>query len=115
MDDDQGKGPDLGDVVGKIQEFQQHLQQTQDRLGLETVEAEAGGGMVQVVANGRRELVSVALEPEVVDPEDIPMLQDLIVAAVNAALVKADRLAQEKVQNELSSMTGGMMPGLFGQ
>jgi hypothetical protein len=71
--------------------------------------------MVKVVANGRREVVSVALEPEVVDPSDIAMLQDLIVAAVNAALVKAEQLAQERVQDELSNLTGGMMPGLFGQ
>ena len=114
MSDSQGSGPDLGEVFGKIQEFQTQLQQTQERLGRETVEGESGGGMVKVVANGRREVVSVVLDPEVVTPSDIPMLQDLIVAATNAALAKADRLAQERVQDELSSLTGGMMPGLFG-
>jgi len=115
MDDDRESGPGLGDVFGKIQEFQEHLQHTQESLGRETVEAEAGGGMVRAVANGRRELVSLALEREVVDPEDIPMLQDLVVAAVNAALAKADRLAQQRVQDELSSLTGGMLPGLLGR
>ena len=117
MTDDQGNQgnmPNMGELFGKIQEFQQRLEETQRRLSEETVEAEAGGGMVKVVANGRREVVSIAIEKEVVDPEDIGMLQDLVTAAVNAALDKAERVAKEKVEAQLGQLTGGMMPNLFG-
>ena len=74
-----------------------------------TVETTAGGGMVKVVANGRQQVVSVRIEKEVVDPDDIDMLQDLILAAVNDALAKS----QEMVSSEMSKLTGGMnIPGL---
>ena len=75
-----------GALFGKMQEFQARMEEMQAKLAEETVTAESGGGMVRVVANGRREVVSVEIEREVVDPEDVGMLQDLIVAAVNAAV-----------------------------
>jgi hypothetical protein len=75
-----------------------------------TVETTSGGGMVKVVANGRQKMVSIQIEKEVVDPEDIEMLQDLILAAVNDALAKS----QEMVSEEMSKLTGGMnIPGLM--
>jgi len=113
--DDNDKIPGLGELFGKVQQFQQRLEETQQRLADHTVEAEAGGGMVKVVANGRREVVSITVEQEVIDPEDAGMLQDLIVAAVNAALDKAERAAKEQVEAELGQLTGGMLPNLFGK
>jgi hypothetical protein len=79
-------------------------------MGNKTVEASSGGGMVTVTANGRQEVLSVKIEPEVVNPDDVEMLQDLIQAAVNDAL----RKAQELVAQEMSKVTGGLkIPGLF--
>ena len=115
MSDEQGKMPGMGELFGKIQEFQTKLEETQRRLAEETVEAEAGGGMVKVVANGKREVLSITVEKEIVDPEEIGMLQDLVMAAVNAALDKAERVAKEKVESQLGQLTGGMLPNLFGK
>lgn len=75
-----------------------------------TVETSAGGGMVKVVANGKQQILSIQIEKEVVDPEDIEMLQDLILSAVNEALTKS----QEMVAAEMSKLTGGLnIPGLM--
>jgi hypothetical protein len=115
MSDSEDKIPGLGELFGKVQQFQQRLEETQQRLGGHTVEAESGGGMVKVVANGRREVVSIHVEREVIDPEEPGMLQDLIVAAVNSALDKAERAAKELVEEELGQLTGGMLPNLFGK
>ena len=74
-----------------------------------TVEATSGGGMVKVVANGRQQVLSIQIEKEVVDPDDVDMLQDLVLAAVNDALLKS----QEMVTNEMNKLTGGInIPGL---
>jgi DNA-binding YbaB/EbfC family protein len=82
----------------------------QEELAEKTVEGTAGGGMIKVVANGRQQVVSIAMEKEVVDPEDIEMLQDMILAAVNDALTKA----QEMVASEMGKVTGGFnLPGLM--
>jgi len=82
----------------------------QEEVGKRTVEASAGGGMVKVVANGKQEVLELVLEPEVVDPEDIEMLQDLVLAAVNEALRKAQAMMTE----EMSKLTGGLkIPGLM--
>jgi len=81
----------------------------QEELAEKTVETAAGGGMVKVVANGKQQVLSIQIEREVVDPDDVEMLQDLILAAVNDALTKA----QEMVSAEMSKITGGMnIPGL---
>jgi DNA-binding YbaB/EbfC family protein len=81
----------------------------QEELAEKTVESSSGGGMVTVVANGRQQVVSIRIEREVVDPEDVEMLQDLVLAAVNDALAKA----QEMVSSEMGKLTGGMnIPGL---
>jgi len=115
MSDDKPGMPDLQQLFGKMQEFQQKMEQVQDDLGAETVEAESGGGMVKVVANGRREVISVVIEPGFDYADDLAMLQDLVTAAVNAALRKAEERMKEKMESSLGNMAGGMIPNLFGQ
>ena len=90
--------------------MQKKMMQLQEELATKTVEATAGGGMVAVVVNGKHELVSIKIDKEVVNPEDIEMLQDLIVAAVNEGV----RKAQEMASAEMSKITGGLnVPGMF--
>ncbi|MDY0004421.1 MAG: YbaB/EbfC family nucleoid-associated protein [Polyangia bacterium] len=114
MSDPNDKMPGLGEIFGKVQEMQRRIQEAQERLGSVTVEAEAGAGMVRVVANGRREVVSIEVEPELLSPGERQMLQDLVRAAVNAALGKAERLAKEKMEESIGQLTGGVLPKLFG-
>jgi hypothetical protein len=98
----------LGNMVKQAQKLQTQMVKLQEELAERTVTASSGGGMVQVVANGRPQIVSVSIEREVVDPEDVEMLQDLILAAVNDALNKS----QEMVSSEMNKLTGGMkLPG----
>ncbi len=97
-------------LMRQVQKMQKKIAALQEELAQRTVEASVGGGMVTAVVNGRQELVSIKIDPEVVNPEDIEMLQDLIVAAVNEAL----RRSQEMVQEEMAKITGGLkIPGLF--
>ncbi|WP_022851301.1 YbaB/EbfC family nucleoid-associated protein [Limisalsivibrio acetivorans] len=97
-------------MMKQAQKMQKKLEEAQEEAAKEVVEASAGGGMVTVKVNGKNELLDINIEKEVVDPEDVDMLQDLIVAAVNEGMTKA----QETVQEKLSSVTGGMnIPGLF--
>jgi nucleoid-associated protein EbfC len=107
------KMPDLGGLMQAAQNMQREMQRIQEELGAKKVEASAGGGMVTVVANGQMQLVSVKIDPTVVDPKDVGMLQDLVTAAVNQALAKAKELAN----SEMAKVAGGMqlpgMPGLF--
>ncbi|GBE02333.1 nucleoid-associated protein [bacterium BMS3Bbin06] len=99
----------LGDLMRQAQKIQAEMAKVQDEAKSKTVEATAGGGMVTAVANGAGELLSVRIEKEVVNPEDLDMLQDLVVAACNEAL----RRAQEMVQAEMSKLTGGLqLPGM---
>lgn len=97
----------MADLFGKMNEFQQKLKETQEQLGDLEVTAEAGGGMVKVRANGNRQILSIKLEKEIIDPDDPDMLEDLIIAGVNKALVEADRAAKEKMQD----VTKGLIPG----
>lgn len=91
-------------------ELQERMEKMQDELKTKTVEASSGGGMVTAVANGAQELVSVKIKKEAVDEDDLEMLEDLVVAAVNLALEKSKELNQ----GELSKLTGGLrIPGLF--
>ena len=100
----------FGNLMRQAQQLQAKMLKVQEEMATRTVEATAGGGMVTAVANGRQELVSIKVEKEVINPEDVEMLQDLIVAAVNAALKKA----QEMVSEEMKKLTGGMnLPGLM--
>ncbi|HLC27395.1 MAG TPA: YbaB/EbfC family nucleoid-associated protein [bacterium] len=101
----------LGNLMKQAQKMQEQVAQLQKELANRTVEATAGGGMVKVVANGNQQVISVKIDPTVVDPAEIEMLEDLVVAAVNEAL----RKAQEMTAAEVSRLTGGMkIPGLFG-
>ncbi len=97
-------------LMRQVQKMQKKITKLQEELAERTVEASVGGGMVTAVANGKQEIVSINIDPEVVNPEDVEMLQDLVVAAVNEAL----RRSQEMVQEEMAKITGGLkIPGLF--
>ena len=100
----------LGDIMREAQKLQAEMQRLQEEAKKKTVEATAGGGMVTVVANGAGELVSIRIEKDVVNPDDVEMLQDLILAAVNEALNRS----REMMAQEMSKLTGGLqIPGLF--
>ncbi len=100
----------MGNMMKQAQKLQAQMIKLQEELGQKTVETSSGGGMVKVVANGKQQIVSIEIEKEVVDPEDVEMLQDLILAAVNDALTKS----QEMVSGEMGKLTGGMkIPGLM--
>ena len=99
----------MGNMMKQAQKLQAKMMKMQEELGDKTTEAASGGGMVKAVANGKNQIVSITIEKEVVDPEDIEMLQDLIMAAINDALVKS----QEMVSQEMGKLTGGLnIPGL---
>ena len=100
----------MGKMMKQAQQLQTKMMKMQEELAGRTVEATAGGGMIKVVANGKQQVVSIAIEQEVVDPDDVEMLQDLILAAVNDALNRS----QEMVSGEMSKLTGGMnIPGMM--
>jgi hypothetical protein len=93
----------------QAQKLQSKIIEAQEELAHQTVEASAGGGMVSVVVNGKQEVVTLIIDPEVVDPDEIEMLQDLIVAAVNEGI----RRSQEMVSEEMKKLTGGLaIPGM---
>jgi len=100
----------LAGMMKQAQKLQAKMVEMQAELGNRTVSAQAGGGMVEAVVNGRQELVSLRIDPEVAVPDDVEMLQDLILAAVNEALNRS----REMMAAEMSKLTGGMqIPGLF--
>lgn len=96
----------------QIQMLQQQMLQTQESLGEQTVAATAGGGVIEVVMTGQQRVQAITIDPEVVDPDDVEMLQDLVVAAVNEAIERSQALAAD----QLGSLTGGLgsLGGLFG-
>ena len=97
-------------MMKQAQKLQAKMMAMQEEVGSRTVSAQAGGGMVEAVVNGRQELVSLRIDPEVVVAEDVEMLQDLILAALNEALNRS----REMMAAEMSKLTGGMqIPGLF--
>jgi DNA-binding YbaB/EbfC family protein len=99
----------LGSIMKQAQKMQAQIAKVQEELAHRNVEASAGGGMVTVVVNGKQEIMSVKIEPEVFEAKDIEMLQDLVVAAVNEAV----RKSQEMVSEEMRKITGGLqIPGL---
>lgn len=104
--------PNMGNLMKQAQQFQTKMARLQEELGQRTVEASAGGGMVTVIVNGQQEIVSIKIDQEVVDPEDVEMLQDLILAAVNDGLTRAKNMVNE----EMGKLTGGLnlpnIPGL---
>ena len=101
-------GGNIGNLMKQAEKMQKEMQKVQTELEDRLVEASAGGGAVTVVVSGKKDLKEIKIKPDVVDHEDIEMLQDLILAAVNEGLRKADEL----VNSEMKKVTGGM-PGLF--
>lgn len=100
----------MGNMMKQAQKLQSKMLKLQEELSEKTVEASSGGGMIKVVANGKQQIISIQIEKEVVDPEDVEMLQDLVLAAVNDALTRS----QEMVSGEMSKLTGGLsIPGLM--
>ena len=100
----------FGKIMKQAQQVQARMMKLQEELALKTVDASAGGGMVTAVVNGRFEVLSLKIEKDVVTPDDIEMLQDLVMAAVNEGL----RKAQEMAQAEMSKITGGLqIPGMM--
>jgi DNA-binding YbaB/EbfC family protein len=100
----------MGNMMKEAQKLQARMLKMQEELAEKTVESAVGGGMIKVVANGRNQVVGIRIEKEVVNPEDVEMLQDLILAAVNDALTKS----QEMVASQMSKLTGGLnLPGLI--
>jgi DNA-binding YbaB/EbfC family protein len=100
----------MGNMMKEAQKLQARMLKMQEELAEKTVESAVGGGMIKVVANGRNQVVAIRIEKEVVNPEDVEMLQDLILAAVNDALTKS----QEMVAAQMGKLTGGLnLPGLI--
>ena len=99
----------LGNIMKQAKKMQERMGKLQQELETRTTEAQAGGGMVKVVVNGKFEIVSLQIEKDVVNPEDIEMLQDLVAAAVNEGI----RKAQEMASQEMAKITGGLnIPGM---
>ncbi len=101
----------ISNLMKQAQQMQERVKKLQEEAGGKTIEASSGGGMVTVVANGRQEILSIKIDPSVVDPSDLEMLQDLVTAAVNEALRKSQDLMKEEMAKLTSGM--GLPPGMF--
>lgn len=100
----------MNQMMKQVKKMQDQMMKAQEELETKNVEGTAGGGVVTVSANGHKKLLSITIKPEAVDPEDVEMLQDLVLTAVNDALAKVDELANK----DMGKFTGGMkIPGLF--
>jgi DNA-binding YbaB/EbfC family protein len=105
-----GMGGNMQQLARQAQKLQQQMQKTQEELDAREYEASAGGGMVSVKINGKKEVLAINIKPEAVDPDDVEILQDMIMAAVNEAM----RQAAETAEREMGRLTGGMnLGGLF--
>lgn len=99
----------FGNIMKQAKQLQEKMMRLQEEMQTKTIEASSGGGMVSVVINGKNEIVSLKIDREVVNPDDVGMLQDMIVAAVNEGI----RRAQEMASSEMAKITGGLnIPGL---
>ncbi|SIS14961.1 hypothetical protein SAMN05878482_1234 [Peribacillus simplex] len=104
------RGGNMQNMMKQMQKMQKKMAEAQEELGEKKVEGTAGGGMVTVIVTGHKEIVDVVIKPEVVDPDDIDMLQDLVLAATNDALKKAEELTNQT----MGQFTKGMnLPGMF--
>ncbi|HZJ83791.1 MAG TPA: YbaB/EbfC family nucleoid-associated protein [Clostridia bacterium] len=106
-----GMGGNMNNLMKQAKKMQAQMEKMQAELEEKTVEASAGGGVVTVIVNGKKEIIEITIDEAVVDPDDVEMLQDLIMAATNEAL----RQAEELMQSEMGKITGGMggLPGMF--
>jgi DNA-binding YbaB/EbfC family protein len=100
----------MGSILKQAQKMQENLVKAQENLAQIRVEGTAGGGMIKVVANAAQQILEIQIDPEVVDPKEVEMLEDLMLAAVNQALQNGKAKAEE----EMSNVTGGMLPNLGG-
>jgi len=109
------KGPRMpgagGDMMAQLQALQEEMAKQQAALAEETVEVSVGGGVVKVVATGQQDIISIAIQPEVVDPDDVEMLEDLVLSAVNEALEQSRKLAEERMGGLTAGL--GLPPGLL--
>ena len=104
-----GNAGNMQGMMKKVQKMQAEMLKMQEELKTRTVETTVGGGALTIVANGKKEIESIKIKPEAIDPEDVEMLQDMIVSGVNEALRKID----EMTEREMSKITGGMkLPGM---
>lgn len=97
-------GTGSGDMMRQIQQLQEEMARTQEALGAETVEVSVGGGVVRMVMTGHQQLQEVTIAPEILNPEDAEMVQDLILAAVNEAITRSQELASQR----MGTLTGGL-------
>ncbi|MDO8586811.1 MAG: YbaB/EbfC family nucleoid-associated protein [Armatimonadota bacterium] len=105
-----GKIGDLGQIMKQAQKMLEDTRKVEESLAEERIEASSGGGMVKVVVTGKGEVVEIKIDPQVIDPEDVEMLEDLVVSAVREASEQATQLKTEKMKE----ITGGMgLPGIF--
>ena len=104
-----GNAGNMQGMMKKVQKLQAEMLKMQEELKTRTVETTVGGGALTIVANGKKEIESIKIKPEAIDPDDVEMLQDMIVSGVNEALRKID----EMTEREMSKITGGMkLPGM---
>lgn len=104
------KAPSQSEMMRQVQKMQQDMQEKQAELDARTYDVSAGGGVVKVKINGKKEILNIDIDPEIVDPDDIETLSDILVAAVNEAIKKVDTTNDA----EMGKITGGLnMPGLF--
>ena len=100
----------MNQMMKQVKKMQEQMLKAQEELGTKTIHGTAGGGVVTATVNGHKKVLSITIKPEAVDPEDVEMLQDLVLTAVNDALAKAEELANK----DMGKYTGGMkIPGLF--
>ncbi len=102
--------PNMQGMMKQVQKLQENMARVQAELEQKTVSADAGGGMIRVTVNGKQQVVSIRIEKEVVNPEEIEMLEDLVVSAVNKGLEESQRMAQEEMQK----VTAGVLPQIPG-
>ena len=107
------KGPSMNEMLRQAQKMQEDMQKKQAELEEKEYEVSAGGGVVKVKINGRREILSIDIAPEIVDPDDIETLSDIMVAAVNEAIKKVNADSDAEMQKVTGAMGGFGMPGLF--
>lgn len=102
-------GMNMQSLMKQAQKMQKKMEEAQEALSEKTVETTSGGGAVKIVITGKKVIKSIKIDPEVVDPDDVEMLEDLILSSVNEAIRQADEMAN----NEMSKITGGVGNGMF--
>lgn len=103
-------GGNMNNIMKQAQKLQKQIEETKEQVESKTVEASAGGGAVKAVVSGKKQVIEIKINPDVVDPDDVEMLEDLVLAAVNEAITKAEQM----VNDEMAKVTGGFnIPGLF--